>query len=59
MKKIILLAVVSFLFSYSCFAQTAEEHSQTAEEHFERGDEFLARKLIPEALVELKKLYHY
>ncbi len=48
LKKIILLAVVSFLFSYSCFAQTAEEH-------FKRGDEFLARKLIPEALVELKK----
>jgi superkiller protein 3 len=55
LKKIILLVVVSFLFSYSCFAQTDEEHSQTAEEHFERGDGFLARKLIPDAIVELKK----
>ena len=62
LRKIILLVIVSFLFSYSCFAQTdekqsqtEEEHSQTAEEHFERGDEFLARKLIPDAIVELKK----
>ena len=47
--------VVSFLFSYSCFAQTDEEHSQTAEEHFIRGDNFLARKLIPDAIVEFKK----
>lgn len=55
LKKIILLVVVSFLFSYSCFAQTEEEHSQTAEEHFERGDRFLIRKLIPDAIVEFKK----
>jgi len=62
LKKIILLVIVSFLFSYSCFAQTDEEHSptdeklsQTAEEHFERGDKFLARKLIPDAIVEFKK----
>ncbi len=62
LKKTILLVVVSFLFSYSCFAQTDEkqsqtvkEHSQTAEEHFERGDRFLAGKLIPDAIVEFKK----
>jgi len=55
LKKIILLIVVSFLLSYSCFAQTEEEHSQTAEEHFIRGDNFLARKLIPDAIVEFKK----
>ncbi|KHE90443.1 MAG: tetratricopeptide repeat protein [Candidatus Scalindua rubra] len=62
LKKIILLVIVSFLFSYSCFAKTDEEHSptdeklsQTAEEHFERGDKFLARKLIPDAIVEFKK----
>ncbi len=62
LKKAILLVVVSFLFSYSCFAQTVEkrpqadeEHSQTAKEYFERGDGFLARKLIPDAIVEFKK----
>ncbi len=62
LKKTILLVVVSFLLSYSCFAQTAEDqpqtdekHTQTAEEHFERGDKFLARKLIPDAIVEFKK----
>ncbi|MGR3293519.1 MAG: tetratricopeptide repeat protein [Candidatus Scalindua sp.] len=55
LKKTILLVVVSFLFSYSCFAQTEEEHSQTAEGHFERGDRFLSRKLIPDAIVEFKK----
>ncbi len=62
LKKTILLISVSFLFSYSCFAQTVEKrpqtdekHSQTAEEHFKRGDRFLARKLIPDAIVELKK----
>jgi len=62
LKKTIILVVVSFLFSYSCFAQTEteqsqteEEHSPTAEEHFERGDRFLARKLIPDAIVEFKK----
>jgi len=62
LKKIILLVVVSFLFSYSCFAQTnaehsqaEEKHSQTAKEHFERGDRFLSRKLIPDAIVEFKK----
>ena len=55
LKKIILLIVVSFLFSYSCFAQTDEKHSQTAEDHFKRGDNFLAKKLIPDAIVELKK----
>jgi len=62
LKKAILLVVVSFLFSYSCFAQTdaeqtqtEEKHSQTAEGHFERGDKFLARKLIPDAIVEFKK----
>ena len=62
LKKIILLVIVSFLFSYSCFAQTDEkqpqtekENSQTAEECFERGDNFLARKLIPDAIVEFKK----
>jgi len=55
LKKIILLVAVSFLFSYSCFAQTDEGHSQTAEEHFERGDRFLTRKLIPDAIVEFKK----
>jgi tetratricopeptide (TPR) repeat protein len=55
LKKTILLVVVSFLFSYSCFAQTEEEHSQTAEGHFERGDRFLTRKLIPDAIVEFKK----
>lgn len=62
LKKTILLVVISFLFSYSCFAQTdaegpqtEEEHSQTAEGHFERGDKFLARKLIPDAIVEFKK----
>ena len=61
-EKIILLLVVIFLFSYSCFAQTdekqpqtEEEHTQTAEEHFKRGDKFLARKLVPDAIVELKK----
>ena len=62
LKKAIILVVVSFLFSYSCFAQTdaeqsqtEEEHSQTAKDHFERGDRFLARKLIPDAIVEFKK----
>jgi tetratricopeptide (TPR) repeat protein len=62
LKKITLLVVVSFLFSYSCFAQTNAEHSQTeekrsqtAKEHFERGDRFLSRKLIPDAIVEFKK----
>ena len=62
LKGIILLVVVSFLFSYSCFAQTdaehsqtEEKHSQTAKEHFERGDRFLSRKLIPDAIVEFKK----
>ena len=63
LKKTVLLVVVSFLFSYSCFAQTdaeqsqaeEEEHSQTAKDHFERGDRFLARKLIPDAIVEFKK----
>ena len=62
LKKTILFVVVSFLFSYSCFAQTdaehsqtEEEHTQTAEEHFERGDNFLARKFIPDAIVEFKK----
>ncbi|MCP4253023.1 MAG: tetratricopeptide repeat protein [Candidatus Scalindua sp.] len=55
LKKAVLLVVVSFLLSYSCFAQTEEEHSQTAEEHFERGDRFLAGKLIPDAIVEFKK----
>jgi tetratricopeptide (TPR) repeat protein len=62
LKKTIILVVVSFLFSYSCFAQTGteqsqaeEEHSQTAKDHFERGDRFLARKLIPDAIVEFKK----
>ncbi len=55
LKKIILLVVVSLLFSYSCFAQTEEVHSQTAEEHFKRGDAFLTRKLVPDAIVEFKK----
>ena len=61
LKKTIILVVVSFLFSYSCFAQTDTEHSQgeeqsqTAKDHFERGDGFLARKLIPDAIVEFKK----
>jgi len=62
LKEIILLVVVSFLFSYSCFAQTdaehsqtEEKHSQTAKEHFERADRFLSRKLIPDAIVEFKK----
>ncbi len=62
LKKTIILVAVSFLFSYSCFAQTdaehsqtEEEHSQTAEDHFKRGDRFLTRKLIPDAIVEFKK----
>ena len=46
--KIIFLVVVSFLFSDFCIAQTAEDH-------FKRGDNFLTRKLIPDAIVELKK----
>ncbi len=61
-NKTILLVVVCFLFSYSCFAQTSEDQpqtneelSQTAEEHFKRGDRFLTRKLIPDAIVEFKK----
>ncbi len=36
------------MLSYSCFAQTAEEH-------FKKGDEYVAKKLIPEAIVEFKK----
>jgi len=62
LKTTIILIVVSFLFSYSCFAQTdaersqaEEKYSQTAKDHFERGDRFLARKLIPDAIVEFKK----
>ncbi len=55
LKRTVLLVVVSFLFSYSCFAQTDAEHTQTAEDHFKRGDRFLTRKLIPDAIVELKK----
>ncbi|GAX60629.1 hypothetical protein SCALIN_C13_0142 [Candidatus Scalindua japonica] len=43
------------MFSYSCLAQTDKEHLKTAEEHFKRGDAFLTRKLIPDAIVELKK----
>ena len=60
--KTTIIIVVSFLFSYSCFAQTdaersqaEEKYSQTAKDHFERGDRFLARKLIPDAIVEFKK----
>ncbi len=55
LKRTVLLVVVSFLFSYSCFAQTDAEQTQTAEDHFKRGDSFLTRKLIPDAIVELKK----
>ncbi len=47
-KEIIILVIFFFLMSYSCFAQTAEEH-------LKRGDEFVANKLIPEGIVELKK----
>ena len=46
--KIIFLAMLSFLFSDYCIAQTAEDH-------FKRGDGFLDRKLVPDAIVELKK----
>ena len=60
--KTTIIIVVSFLFSYSCFAQTdaersqaEEKYSQTAKDHFERGDKFLVRKLIPDAIVEFKK----
>ncbi len=55
LTKIIFLVVVSFLFSSPYFAQAEGEHSQTAEEHFKRGDDFLAKKLIPDAIAELKK----
>ncbi len=47
-KQIIILVIFVLLMSYSCFAQTAEEH-------FKKGDEFVANKLIQEAIVELKK----
>ncbi len=46
--KIIFLAILSFIFSDYCIAQTAEDH-------FKRGDEFLNRQLVPDAIVELKK----
>ena len=60
LKKTVILVVVSFLLSCSCFAHTDAEHSQeeqsqAAKDHFERGDGFLARKLIPDAIVEFKK----
>ncbi len=48
LTKIIFLVILSFQFSGFCIAQTAEEH-------FKRGDALLTRKLIPDALVELKK----
>jgi tetratricopeptide (TPR) repeat protein len=47
-KETIILVIFFFLMSYSCFAQTAEEH-------LKRGDGFVANKLIPEGIVELKK----
>ncbi len=55
LTNIILLVIVSFLFSSSCFAQAEGEHSQTAEDHFLQGDYLLANKLVPDAIVELKK----
>lgn len=47
-RKTILLVTFNFLLSYSCFAQTAEEH-------LKKGDQFIDNKLLPEAIVELKK----
>ncbi len=47
-KQTILLVIFSFLLTASCLAQTAEEH-------LKKGDGFVANKLIPEGMVELKK----
>ena len=48
LKKITILVIFFFLMSYSCFAQTAEDH-------LKRGNGLVANKLIPEGMVELKK----
>ncbi len=48
LNKTILLLIFSSLLTYSCFAETAEDH-------LKKGNEFIVSKLIPEALAELKK----